>query len=106
MIHQSGEVLPSPKPLTFSLLLTRVTFQVVGPQASLTVARSCTSTILWFGGQRVFGTAVKVVITGGTVSTTVTVVAGSCWGMCSERRESADRRPGCSPASAGPVEVR
>ena len=74
MICQSGAVSPSPVPLTGSLLATDVILQTgAAVQLSEVVAETVTGTILWFGGHRVLGLAVTLVMVGGVVSTTVTV---------------------------------
>src|SRR5262245_52141500 len=71
---QSGANFPKPGPVTGSLLLTEVIRQVgLPPQLSVAVAVTVTGTSLWFGGQSTLGDAVKLVITGGSTSLTVTV---------------------------------
>lgn len=47
----------------------------VPPQLSEAETVTVTGTILWFGGQRMFGLAVTAPIVGGWLSTTVTVAA-------------------------------
>ena len=67
MISQSGDVSPSPVPLTGSLLLT-LSVHVrpePGTQLSASVYSTSTSTILWFGGHNVGGSTDTVEITGG-----------------------------------------
>src|SRR5882724_2015975 len=71
---QSGEVLPSPCPLTGSLLVTLEIFHVVSLQVSCTRACTVTFTILWLGGQSEEGSALAETITGGVVSTTTIAV--------------------------------
>jgi Ni,Fe-hydrogenase III small subunit len=65
---QSGDVLPSPVPFTFSLLVTEVIAQVA-PHASLITGVTVMSLILWFGGHKQAGLTVKLVITGAVTST-------------------------------------
>src|SRR5262245_22479903 len=74
-ICQSGEVWPSPLPSMGSLLVIEMTLQLgVASQMSETSTVMVTGTSLWFGGHSEFGEAATLWMTGGVVSTTVTVV--------------------------------
>jgi hypothetical protein len=64
---------PSPKPFIGSLLLTEEIWQArTGSHLSVDKTLTVTGTILWFGGQRIFGLALTLSMTGGVVSTTAT----------------------------------
>src|SRR6266478_6989245 len=74
VICQSGAVLPSPSPLTGSLLETETILQVKAETVSDAETLTVTGTILWLGGQRLLGVADTLTMLGGVVSTTVTTV--------------------------------
>src|SRR3954467_14405681 len=74
VICQSGAVSPSPVPLRGWLDATETMYDIgAGSTRSLAITVTVTSTIWWFGGQRLPGNAVTRAITGGVVSRTVTV---------------------------------
>ena len=58
-----------------SLVLTEMILQETAPQLSVDAIATLTGTILWFGGHKLFGLAVTELMTGGVLSTTVTVAA-------------------------------
>jgi hypothetical protein len=68
VIIQSGEVLPSPSPLTGSLLVIDEIAQVGVEQLSVALQLTVTGTIRWLGGQSTFGLTEIDEIDGGVTS--------------------------------------
>src|SRR5882724_12615155 len=91
---QSGDVLPEPLPFllplplllffpfgftTVSLLVTEMIFQPATQHASCATTLILIGTNLWFGGHKVAGLSVLLVITGGIVSCTMMLLSQDVW---------------------------
>src|SRR3989344_4660191 len=68
MSWASGDISPSPKPLTGSSCMTFVTATVNGVPSGSTTPTTATLRYLWFGGQRMAGDADAASQTGGLFS--------------------------------------
>src|SRR5436190_5149045 len=71
---QSGEVWPDPGASTASLLVTSAIFHVTSPHVSSVRTTNRALTNLWLGGQMRLGVTTSLVMTGGVVSCTATVL--------------------------------